>query len=228
MVSVDKVHKVIKALSNTESIGNTKPESIDLFINQSVEEMYEELFFDVNRAVNRQNRGLINTGLESTVEKIREKQQHYLEIKVLQSGSGIFNLPTDLRYFDTLYYDKSIVELCKSYKEFLLSKENASFEYPIGLKASNTITIYPDVIKDIQITYLRNPIPAKWTYLNYNGAALFDPSKLDFRNIDIHPSAIDDLVIKVLNKLGINLKEKDIIAVTQREELREFNQESAN
>lgn len=228
MVSINKVHKIVKALSNTDSIGNVKRETIDLFIDLSVNELYEDVFYDINKLINRQNRGLLNTELENTTEKVRERILHYLEDQTLEKENNTFNIPNELRYVDTLIYEEEIIELCKNYKDFILNKKNASLDFPIALKHSNSLNIFPEEIEKIQITYLRNPIPAKWTYRVFNNTELFDPSLPDFRNIDIHDSQEDELIISVLNKIGINLKEKDLQNITQRIEQKEFQQERDN
>ena len=76
---LNRVHRTVKFLANADGRGNVSPSEIDLAIHNRVQEKYEELLFEVNRLVNRQNRGLINGALENTTEKVREKIQHYLE-----------------------------------------------------------------------------------------------------------------------------------------------------
>jgi len=222
---LNRVVKTVKFYANSEGRGNIKPENIDLAINNKVDEKYEELLFDVNRIINRQNKGLVNGGLENTTEKFREKIQHYLEEQNVTLLNGNISIPSQVRYFDTLLYKDTYVELCKNNKQFLLSKDTADETHPIGLKTSNTIKVNPVNLDEVTISYLRNPIPAKWTYTVFNGVEMFDPSKSDFSDIDIHPSEEDDLIIRVLQVFGINLKEKDLQSITQRIKESEFNQE---
>lgn len=228
MISINRLHIILKALLNTEGRGNVKPTVIDMLIHASVVEIYEELLFEVNRIINRQNRGLINGALESTTEKIREKIQHYLENKTVDSDTNVFKIPKEVRYFDTIHYKNTFVELCKNHKEFLLSQDTVDEDYPIGLKTTDTITVLPQTVREVSISYLRNPKPAKWTFRKLNDVEVFDPSKTDFADVDIHSSEEYDLITRVALKLGVNLKEKDIQEVMQREELREFNEEVTN
>lgn len=225
MISINRLHIVLKALLNTEGRGNVKPTVIDMFINTSVTEMYEELFFEVKRIINRQNRWLMASGLEGLTEKVREKIQHYLESKAITSDTNVFVIPKEVRYFDTIHYKNTFVDLCKNHKEFLLSQDTVDEDYPIGLKTTNTITILPETARQITISYLRNPKPAKWTFRTIGGVEMFDSSKTDFADVDIHPSGEHDLVTRVALKMGMNLKERDVQEVMQREELREFNEE---
>ncbi|WP_440880637.1 hypothetical protein [Tenacibaculum sp. C7A-26P2] len=228
MVSVNSIHRLVKEWSNTDSVGNAKPESIDGFINSSVQELYEEMFFDVNRSINRQNRGLVSTLTENTTQKIRDRIQHYLNKENAPLIKNTIQLPLNLRYVDLIYVGANEVELCKDKRAFLLNKDNASNSYPIGLRDGNSVQIFPEPKSSVELFYLREPKLAKWTYREFNGVALFDPSKSDFSDVDIHSSQKYELLIRVLQKLGINLKDKDITAIAQNEEQNMFNKEIAN
>lgn len=225
---LDRLHKTVKFLSNTEGRGNVRPEDIDLSIHHRVQEKYEELLFEVNRLVNRQNRGLINGALENTTEKVREKIQHYLEDKNEIVSEGVLTIPKEVRYFDTLLFESTYVELCKDNKEFLMSKSEATEAYPIGLKTTNTVRVFPISIDSVRISYLRNPAIAKWTYDVIEGTELYNPSKNGFKEIDIHPSEETDLILRVLQSFGINLKEPELQKITAALTATEFTKENTN
>ncbi|SED10449.1 hypothetical protein SAMN04489761_4287 [Tenacibaculum sp. MAR_2009_124] len=228
MVSINLIHRLVKQWSNTDSIGNAKPETIDGLVNASVDELYEEMFFDVNRSINRQNRGLVNTMTENTTEKIRERIQYYVNSESIPLVNNSIELPRNLRYIDVIYVGSNEVELCKNRRSYQLTKEDANQTYPIGLRSSNKIEVFPEPQSTIELSYLREPKLAKWTYRELNEAALFDPSKNDFSDIDIHASQKYELIIRILKKLGVNLKDKDITVITQNEEQKMFNKEIAN
>jgi hypothetical protein len=222
---LNRVHRTVKFLANTDGRGNISPSKIDLAIHNRVQEKYEELLFEVNRLVNRQNKGLVNGALDNTTEKVRERIQHYLEEKEVTVTNGNFTIPSEVRYFDTVLYAKTYIELCKNNKEYLLSSTEATEQYPIGLKSANTIKVLPQTIQTVTLSYLRNPIEAKWTYTIVNEFEMYDPSKPDFKEIDIHPSEEADLILRVLQSFGINLKEPDLQKVTEQIKTNEFNKE---
>ena len=222
---LNRVHRTVKFLANTDGRGNVSPSEIDLAIHNRLQEKYEELLFEVNRLVNRQNRGLVNGALENTTDKVREKIQHYLEEKPATIAAGKFTIPSEVRYFDTVLYQRTYLELCKNNKEFLLCTSEATAQYPIGLKTSNTVKVLPTSIDIVTVSYLRNPLEAKWTYTVVDGVELYNPSKADFKDIDIHPSEEADLILRVLQSFGINLKEQDLQKVTEQMKATEFNKE---
>lgn len=225
---IDRIFNTVKYFVNTDGRGNFTPEKFDTFLHNKVLEKFEDNFFQVNQMLNRQNRGLINGGLENIPDKIRECIEHYITPEVaLVYNAPYFTLPADLHYFDTVTYNGAIIDLCKSNKEFkIVESSNPTIEYPIGLKQGNTLKVAPSTIVDsVMMSYLRQPIRAKWTYQDIGGVEVFDSGAGDFQDVDAHPSTEVDLTIQVLEAFGVNLKEQDLQAYTQREQATEFNQE---
>lgn len=231
LIMIDRIRETVKTYLNTNNRGNFTPKKFDYILHNIVTQKYEELLFDVNRLVNRQNRGLINGGLENLTDKVREKVQYYLvPAKTLEYSAEVFVLPDDLRYFDIVTFNDEIIELCKSNREFrAISTTEPTEEYPIGLKQGNILNVLPETIEDnVKVSYLRNPKQAKWTYNIVDDVEMFNPDADDFQDVDVHPSEEDDIVIRVLQGFGIELKEQDIQKGTQDEKVREFNRENTN
>jgi len=230
---IDKIFQTVKTVLNTDGRGNVSPREFDLILNNVVLEKFEENIFERNRLLNKQNRGLVNNDLDNVATKLLERIQHYLTDGDLTYNSGKFDFPSDLRYLDAIFYDDEEVELCKNSKEFKLLKnlkETApDNSYPIGLKNGKAVKILPETIIDnVTVSYLRNPLIAKWTYVVLDGVEIFNPSANDYQDIDIHPGDEDDVIIRVLQKFGINLKEKDLQEIMSREKVGEFNEKNTN
>jgi len=231
---IDRIFKTVKTILNTDGRGNFKPSDFNLILHNVVLEEFDELLFEVNKIVNRENRGLISGALENISDRLREKIQHYLMPGVpLTYANSLFTLPSNLRYLDDVLYNLEPVELCRNNKDFNLinsvSHTAPTLEYPIGLKQGNNLKILPATIVDsITATYLRNPIQAKWTYTVINGVEVFNPSANDYVDVDVHSSCENKIIMGVLEKFGVNLKEQDIQAYVQREEVEELNENNSN
>jgi hypothetical protein len=235
MLSIDRVYKTLLTFTNSDIRGNVKPTDLRLALYDVINEIVEGYFYEVNRMINRENRGLVNGGFENLPDRIREKILHFLKEDVtLTYAAPYFNLPNDLRYIDSVFNrNKHEVEFCKNNKDFrLLSNYEdtlPSEKNPIGLRIGNKIKIAPITIdSDVTISYLRNPLIPNWTYIVVNGAELFNPSAPDFQDIDLHPSEENKVILMTLQRFGINLKETDLIQVTASKENSEFNQENAS
>ena len=235
MISIDRIYKTLLTFTNSDIRGNVKPTDLRLALYDVVNEIVEEYFYEVNRMLNRENRGLINGGFENIPDRIREKILYFLkEDVVLTYAAPYFNLPTDLRYIDSVFYQEdSEVEFCKHNREFKLllnyTDSLPTITSPIGLRVGNQIKIAPlTIVDEVTISYLRNPLIPNWTYTIVGGSELFNPSASDFQDIDLHPSEENKVVLMTLKRFGINLKENDLVQVATMKETNEFNQDNAS
>ena len=232
MISIDRVYKAVLFFVNSDLRGNVSPDELRLAINTAVEDCVEGYFGDLNRALNRKNRGLDGVGLESLPEKIRERLQYFLKEGTLTYTDPIFELPTDIRYMDNLMYNDTEIEPCKNNREFKgisnLADSSPTIAYPIYLRVGDTVKVAPSTIVDsVDISYLRKHAIANWTFNVVNDAEIFNPSANDFQDIDLHPSEEYTIIIKTCGYFGINLKEVDIINMANAAQQQEFNKDNA-
>lgn len=232
---IDRVIQTVRMLANTEVRGNMKPADVDKAIYQTMLELYEQYPFELNKWTNRQNKGLVGAGQQNIVDLIAEKMNYYFKSATMAYDSGKFTLPTDLRYLDSIIYTtyNSEVILSKVAAEFYKLKRfkhtQPSVDYPIGLREDNKVEVLPStIINNVVVNYRRSPKIPKWTYVVINGTEMFNPSAPDFVDIDMHPSEFTEIVIGVCQKFGINLKEEDLKAAADGEEIQKFNIENSN
>ncbi|MVX36520.1 hypothetical protein [Myroides sp. LoEW2-1] len=226
MYLIDLVYKTILAIANSDIRGNIKPSEIRLLINTTIEEIYESYFYELNRIQNRGNKGLIEQGIGNISDRIREKLDHYKVEFSATLQNDIISLPKDLRYLESVFVDNSEVELFKNQSAFRINKSFARKLYPIGYKNSgNSIVVYPIGYKVYQVTYLRKVKMPNWTFVKVRGTEVFNPSTSDFQDIDMHQSEVYNIIIKTLQKVGINLKEQELQQVMAQQQNIEFNQE---
>lgn len=224
MLSIDFVCQTVKALANTDVVGNAKPDEMRLLINLVVDEIVENYFLELEKAINRANRGSGGTALENIPERIREKILYFLKEAPMVFDTPYFNLPVDLRYMDSIYYGNVLVEPCKNMKEFKvitnLKETIPTTNYPIYIQLGEKIKLAPSTISsNVTISYLRKHLIAKWTFIEVSGNEVFNPSAGDFQDIDLHSSELSNVILKTLLKLGINLKEADLVQyMTQQEQ----------
>lgn len=234
---IDRVIQTVRMLANTEVRGNMKPADVDKAIYQTMLELYEQYPFELNKWTNRQNKGLVGAGQQNIVDLIAEKMNHYFKSAPMVYDTGKFSLPTDLRYLDSIIYTtaNSEVILSKNPAEFNKLKRfkytQPSIDYPIGLREDNKVEVLPVAINaNVVVNYRRSPKIPKWTYIidPISKAPLFNPSAPDFVDIDMHPSEFTEIVNGVCQKFGINLKEPDLKAAADGEEIQKFNIENSN
>lgn len=233
MALLDRINKKVKSFLNTDGLGNYSPTDFELFVHDAIQTRYEELFSEITRTDNRQNRGLVSNFVDNAGDKLREKLRHYMvdEAALTQPDPLVpeYTLPADLNYIDGIFTsDGDYFELVRSAREFSITKQVARQKYPICLlKSSSVIKVFPAQDNPITISYLRRPLYPKWTYVSIDDNEVFDQTNPSFVDADIHPSEEDNIVAKVLRSFGMNLKEQDVQQYAIASETMERNNEQA-
>lgn len=227
---IDIIFQTVKTFLNTNGRGNFKPTDFNLFLNNAVLEIYNFYITDINQKVNRENRGLINGGLENSADRVREKLLHYLKTETIAISGNNYPLPSDYKFIDTITTSTGVpLEPAKSKEEFdIVNNTVSSNEFPIYLKIGSNIIVSPSGLGDLKFYYLRLPLFAKWTFANIGGAEIFNPSAPDFVDVDIHPEDMTEVIVRVCQKFGVNLKENDITAYFQMKEAEKQQQQNAS
>lgn len=230
---IDRLYKLIQTISNNELNGNISPQEFNLELHSSVKEVYEENLFELNRAIWKERKGQTNQfSVENLSGKFRDKLMYYYKEIQLTKVGNTYPLPADLTYIDALEYNGVEVEPTKNRRQFKAISNfidcSPTMITPIYLRIGDNLDVAPSAIVDpIDIYYLRKPLVAKWTYVLVNGTEVFNPDAEDFQDVDIHSSEEYRLTLKLLQKLGINLMEKQITEYGITKEQIDFRNENS-
>lgn len=247
---IDRIYKTLLFFSNNQLQGNVTPTEFGIALYNRMLEKFEGYFFELNQHLNRENRRLVTSGFPGVSDKLVEKISHFLTYEtvdaVVPSSLSTYNgsttefdykavvIPDDMVYLDNM------VPFGKS-RPFDIAENNSHFntvrrhpntapteDYPLAIRAKNIYRIVPDTIEQVEIAYLRKPLKPNWTYTIPPGATteLFNPSDVNFQDVDMHVSEETDLTLMVLSSFGINLKEKDLIEYTERNEIQKEQKET--
>lgn len=227
---INTIYETVKSFVNTDGRGNFRPSDFNLFLYNSIQEKLDSYIIEINQLVNRENRGLINGGLENLPDILRQKLAHYLKTETIPKTGGIYLVPGDCKHFDTANTSTGDdLEFYNSINEFkITSRTVASAEFPIAIKIGPTIKTFPELTTPITLSYIRKPLFPKWTFVKLNGVEVFNPDAPDFQDADIHLSEEQDLIFMVCAKFGVNLKEPDLQTTMQSKENQEFNKQNAS
>lgn len=224
---IDRIKKTVETFINTEGRGNFKVEQFNLVLHNALQKRQQDLLIEVNKLVNRENKGLVSNLIDSLPDKFSEKIAHYLTTTGESSvDTNLYLLPSDYAFIDQIESEEGVdFDYCKSNREFNILKTQATSSYPVFTVSNNRIKTSHD-LGDIVIHYLRTPKKPKWTYTIFNNNELFNPTATDFVDADVHASEEDEMVYRVLLGFGVNLKEKDLVAFSQSEINNDFNKQN--
>ncbi len=136
------------------------------------------------------------------------------------NGSGIATKPTNLKYLVALTAGASEKKVDEVDKAMLPDRRNSplcppSADYPICTFYNSTIQFYPVNITNVKITYLKEPVKPVWAYTidEESERVVYD----DDASVDIEwgEENHNEIIIKTMDYLGINLREGDLLSFSQ-------------
>jgi len=151
-------------------------------------------------------------------------------VEVVQSETVLeletsFLTATGIDY--TIYDPSKIKEVEKVTHQKITMLENSlltkpTLTYPSYTQNAASAKIYPITIyNQVQIIsqYIRYPFAPNWTYLETSGQdPIFNPSDPLYQNFELPQSDEPNLVAKILQYAGVEIREGDVVTFAQSEE----------
>lgn len=222
MAQIDSIYKTVQAILNKEQLGYLKPMDFNLFVQNAQRKIYNQYLSDLKSNVRKSNWMLDGKNLADFSEHTQQLLEHFsTESGDVSGTSGYFDFPEDLEYVEDVYNSKIPISkvdfsdfnlLCRN---IYATPNNCS---PITSKVGRKLKVAPETIETIQIHYLRKPKNPKWTYTEFEGKPLFDPTKPDFQDIDMPASADDMLISLVVESASIALRDFNVTQLANQEQ----------
>ena len=100
-----------------------------------------------------------------------------------------------------------------------------SIDYPIGLMSGDAnsgnlkIKVFPDNINKLNVySYMAPRVSPNWSYVTVAGKPVYDPSSSN--QINLPSRTHGEVVIKILEYLGVNLREAQLVQYAQANEIK--------
>ena len=231
MVNVDTVYQRVLTLANKEQRGYITPQEFNLLANQAQMDIFEQYFYDLNQFRRLPGNDTLYADMVGILE---EKIETFHKETTIGPGSNPFDLPSDYYRLAQVRYNNTTlgygVEIEKLPHKKLLNAGNSpltapTLSRPVYYIKDTKITVNPNSINMIDVSYIRKPINVNWTYIVVGEKALYNNDATDAQNFELHPSEETKLVIKILGLAGITLKDPGLYQIAGAEDNNNIQQE---
>lgn len=216
---------------NKDNNGYLTPAEFNAFARLSQLEVFEDLYQKVNDWYTKRNNRRSNSGIADVTKHVTEDLEGFVKSANLTLDAGsTFTLPTDIySLVDVLYSSKS-VEKVSNHKITLLNNSNLTAPttyYPAYVERETKVTVYPTTITaGVSAIYVRLPEDPNWTYYTDTaGNPVFDINNTGYQDFDLPKEYEKELVLRILAKAGVTLREADIVNVVNGEEAKNAQKE---
>ena len=238
---INQVYTTVLAIINKDNRGYVSPLEFNLYAELAQMSLFEELFHKYAKSIVKQNARMYHSEFSDIPKHIREVFDMFVsEGDLARLSPGVYKFTPNDFYrgikFEIINGSQDIfsnrieieevskLEITKLLNNNLIAP---TIEYPVCISVDGEYRVFP--ILDITIkligTYIRKPKTPKWTYQNIGGNPLFNQSSLDYQDFELPEQFFSDLVVKILGYAGVEIREADIIQVSQGMEVNNNNQE---
>lgn len=239
MISINKVRNRVLHLLNKNNRGAIGVQEFESFCDLAQRDLFENLFYRLNKWTNNQTKKYTNSEYADIVQNIQEQIDVFATYST--PSNFTYNAPNNVYSYigNDLYRTegltlinaagkrRDIQEVHKGYELNIASKE-ATNTYPIYTKIGNSYRIYPTLTSGYttELFYIRTPKTPKWTYVLSGGNPVYNAGAGDLQDFELAEPLFPLLVAKILSYCGISIKENDVAAIADNEEVKTENKQS--
>ena len=226
---IDAVRNTVLAILNKNNYGYLSPSDFNLYAQQAQLEIFEDYFYQYNTQINLENARRSGTDYANLSKGILEVIDLFSKTGPLtQTASAVntYTMPSDYYIMNRVMYNGLEVERVNQGKITMLLNSMItapSKDFPAYTTEASIMTVYPTTItgaSDISAQYVRYPVAPKWTYravLEAQGP-VFNQSAVDYQDFELPLDNLNDLVIKICQYAGVEIREAMVVQYAQAEE----------
>ena len=233
-ISIDNVYQKVLALANKEQRGYITPQEFNLFADHAQMEIFEQYFYDSNQFKKRPGN---DSEYHDMVNLIDEKLYSFKKSAAIGNGSSVASYYRlgDVYALESGYSSTSADPFSKSVcveeikLEDLIKTQNspltrATNNRPIYYVQGGKIYFVPETASNngmYKVYYIDKPAKPNWTYIidSTNQNALFNPDvSAGWQNFELHASEENNLVVKILQLAGVNMKDYNLVQLVGQKE----------
>lgn len=226
---IDAVRNTVLAILNKNNYGYLSPSDFNLYAQQAQLEIFEDYFYQYNTQINLENARRSGTDYANLSKGILEVIDLFSKTGSLtqtSSADNTYTMPSDYYIMNRVMYNGLEVERVNQGKITMLLNSMItapSKDFPAYTTEASIMTVYPTTItgaSDISAQYVRYPVAPKWTYravLEAQGP-VFNQSAVDYQDFELPLDNLNDLVIKICQYAGVEIREAMVVQYAQAEE----------
>lgn len=236
---INQVYTTVLAILNKDNRGYVSPMEFNLYSELAQLSIFEELFHKYAKSLVKQNNRMYNSEFSDIPKHIREVFDIFSdEVNLVEDANGFFfydipnfykGIKIEINNGDQDFYGRFEVEEVSKLEINKLINNNIiapTEEYPVYIRLNDKYKLFPEITyKRVIGTYVRKPNAPKWTYVDVSGNPLFNPSAADYTDFEIPSQFFYDLVVKILGYCGIEIRENDVVQISQAMEMANVNNE---
>jgi len=240
MASIDYIRSVTRNILDKDGHGWIGDNKFNNIISNVQDEVFNDIYTMYTQALSNRRRLLEYGGFRySGIGQIQDdlRPMYRSGVVLTQTANNNFAYPDDYRYIIGLSYANKDVDILNdndNVNSILNSSGAPTDRYPAARLNYNVVTMYPTTIQaSVSLDYYKNPrgvnasgTPVNqsptWAYNVVSGKSIYNAS--NSIQLELPESAYNKVIVRLLSRYGINLREDQLVQYADREELKNQSQ----
>ena len=235
-MTINDIYKLVQAFASKDQRGFITPSEFNLMAQQAELELYNERLqmvlqgSQIRKSAGYYKESLTPTLAEQDISHFLFRNTNYIltsENRISFPADYICDIasnPIDNNFSSYANIPVDIVTPENVNQILRSSLVKPSVDNPIALLTSNntrykTITVFPEDVDRIAVSYYLYDSKPEWGYVTVSGKAVYDPSSST--PFKISSRCHGELVIKILEYLGVSIREADLVNYSQSKEVQQ-------
>lgn len=229
-MQIDSIYKTVQAILNKDQLGYLKPMHYNLFLRNAIRKEYNNYLIELRVNVRKSNWHLDGKDMANYSQHVQQLLEYYSEETDIIKTTN-FLLPNDLEYIEDVFYGNTRVEKV-NYSDFKDLQSNnyakATLCSPNCAKVGLSLKVSPNDINEISLHYLRKPKEPNWTFIEFQGKPMFNPTASDFQDVDAPETSYDNIISNIVEQASKMLRDLQLTQLEnadQNQELQDLNRQ---
>ena len=228
LMAIDTIYKTAQAEINKEQLGYLKPMDFNLYARKGVRKIYDGLLVELKSSVRKMNWMLDGKDFADISEHYQQLLEYFSTVSPVPKTTN-YVLPEDLEFVEDIFTTTGIRIEKTHYSDYMDLQNNIYAKpntcIPICAKVGNSLLVSPTQTS-VNLHYLRKPKTANWTFVDYNGKPMFDPTANDYQDIDLPESFHGKLIDLIIEMASISLRMPEVTQAINQEQAQNFQTEN--
>lgn len=229
---IQQVYDAVLAILNKNNYGYLSPADFNLYAQQAQLDLFEDIFYQFNNQVNKENLRGSGTGYADIKKGIVEVIDMFSVTAALTHiADNTFNMPSTVTTGSDFYFINKVLCYDAAGTTFTGEAERVSQSkitmlnnslytaptttFPAYTTQGSTMTVFPNTINAanmVQSQYIRYPKTPQWTYVSLGAAQQPQFSvTASYQDFELPLDYFQDLVNKILQFAGMEIREGDVV-----------------
>jgi len=225
-MTIDEIYRFVQFSANKEQRGFIKPSEFNLLADRAQMELFTQRYNNLKEHMNVRTKtasqstvpGVQYASNQKVLDDLRAFINHDIDL-TYDATNRVFDYPANYIHLTSLSHagrNIKIVNEDKIYSILNSSITPPTLTKPVAVIFNEGIRVYISsdengvLISGVKCSYLSRPTRPRWAYVEVDNNPLYDPS--NSVQVDLPEQTHNELAMKILSYIGINLKDNDVYA----------------